>query len=442
MEEAVIVCDASGAISSANAAARKWFGPNTDGARQLRYPSGQPVSPGQLPFTRALHTGQPVTGAGYVFLTDGGTPRVLNIDARPRPGGAICIFRDVTAWQEGATREQETAKRARVLRAAYRRLSAAADMDELAQCAVESALALLDGLPGGRVRLYAYDSGSKRLTRLASAPDARPKRPRSHQQAQPLTFPFDANVPQLWQLYVAREPFVSQDRVCELGEEESDGATCALPLLVGGVTVGHLSVTCPAADAFRHEGLLDALTQLCALAASGLAEKKQASESAQLAKQGAALHTIALAVSERQTNDALADRVAEQVQGALGCELCTLALQEENGLRLAGEGYREALLFPGRHAPNDAALIGSAALEAIRTGKTVQHPTRSNPTLEVGPWRAFAGQSGKHSIVSVPLTAGQGALTVYAAGEAPFDRAQVSFLETVAAMLSAGRTDS
>ncbi len=438
--DAVIACDAAGAISYANAAARQWFGPDADGIHQLSYPSGQPVPPGQLPLTRALRTGQSVVGAGYVFLTTEGTRRVLDVDARPISGGAICVFHDVTARQEAETRERETAQRGQVLRALCQCLSAATDAEEIARGTVENALALLDGLAGARVRLYAYDSERKRLTRLASAPDARPKRPRSHRQAQPPTFPFDATSPLLWQVYIAREPFVSHDHSSDLGEAESEGATCAFPLLAGGRALGHLSVTCPAANAFGSADLMEALTQIAALAAPSLASLQQAAEAAHLAKQSAALREIALTVTQEQSHDGLADFVAKQVKSTLECEICTLAVQEDNGLRLVGADYQEALLFPTRHAPNDPALIGSAAQEAVRTGKTVLYPARPNRTLDAGLWRAFAGQSGHHSVVSVPLRAGQGALTVYAAGEAPFSKAQISFLETVAAMLSATRT--
>ena len=75
--------------------------------------------------------------------------------------------------------------------------------------------------------------------------------------------------------------------------------------------------------------------------------------------------------------------------------------------------------------------------EAVRTGKTVSRVGLPNPHFDDGVWRAFAGQSGKHSILAVPLGRGQGALTVWVPGETPFPAAQVTFLETVTALLTA-----
>jgi len=420
VSDAVLTCNASGAVSGANAAAQNLFGPGGAGLARLRYPSGQPVPPGQSPLTRALRTGAVTESASYLLPSIEGKVRVLEIKAGPLPdgAGAVLTARDRTEAQEGRVREARTGARDDGLRALCRRFGAASSADEIAQATVECALALLNGPPDARARLYAYDGDAQRLTRLASAPDDRPKRPKSQRHSQPPVFPFNAASPLLWSVYVAREPATGDDL---------EGPAYAVPLLLGGVAAGHLSVTCPDADTREALGML---ASIAALAQSG---PRQA---APLAAQVESLQAVIQALAEQTESDALADLISAEVRRVTGAEVCTLALKNGDTLRLVGTAYRDALLFPDRHAPDDAAIIGDIAREAIKKGKTVQRPGRTNPLFEAGLWRAFAGQSGRHSTLSVPLTAGQGALTVYAAGDAPFPAAQVKFLETLAALAS------
>ncbi len=447
ISDAVVLCDASGVVTDMNAAARALFGPDGAGLARLCYPSGQPVPPGQSPINRVLRTGKPAEGVGYRCVSAEGKAHVLDIQARLLSGGgAVVTVCDTTALAEGRAREATRGKREQVLRDLCCRLGAAPDAGEPAQALVQSALALTEGLPDVRVRLYAYDSDAKRLTRLASAPDDRPKRPKSHRQAQRPMFPFDASSPLLWSLYVARQPTVGAD----LGDEAA-GPAYALPLLVGGVALGHLSLTCPAADAFADADLRDALGLLASVAALTLAGPRQAAQAEHLAAQVDALRVVIGAVGERREQGALADLVTREVRRVTGAEVCTLALAGADGLRLVGAAYRDALLFPDRHAPDDPALMEEAMREAVKKGKTTRRTGLANPSFEAGVWRAFAGQSGRHSVVSVPMAAGQGALTTYAAGDGPLPDVQVKFLETLAALVSAtlpeasppaGRTDS
>jgi len=427
VSDAVLTCNASGAVSGANAAAQRLFGPGGAGLTRLRYPSGQPVPPGQSPLARALRTGAATESAGYLLLSAGSKTRALEIKAGPLPNsaGAVLTACDRTEAGEGRAREAKAHKREEALRALCRRLSAASSADEIAQATVESALALLDGLPDARARLYAYDGDAKRLTRLASAPDDRPKRPKSHRQLQPPVFPFDAASLLLWSVYVAREPATGDDL---------EGPTYAVPLMIGGVAVGHLSVTCPGAplDADTRE----ALGQLASIAALAQSGPHQAAQAAPLIAQVEALQAVIGAIAGQMATDALADLISGEVRRVTGAEVCTLALKDSDRLRLVGTAYRDALLFPDQHAPGDAALVGDTAQEAIKKGKTVHRPGRANPTFEAGVWRAFAGQSGRHSVLSAPVALGQGALTVYAAGDAPFPAIQVKFLEMLAALVS------
>lgn len=432
VSDAVLVCDASGAVTGTNAAARVLFG--SDGVRlsRLCYPSGQPVPPGQLPIHRVLQTGKPTEDAGYQCVSAEEKTRVLDIQARPlRGGGVVVTARDRTEAGEGRAREETLGKREQVLRDLCRRLGAARDAEEPAQAVVAGALALVEGSPDVRARLYSYDSDAKWLTRLASAPDDRPKRPKSHRQAQRPAFPFDASSPLLWSLYVAREPVVGAG----VGDDAA-GPVYALPLLAGGVALGHLSITCPAADACAASDLRETLGLLTSIAALALAGPRQAAQAAHLAAQAEALRVVIGAVGERKAPDALADLINSQVRRVLGAEVCTLALNESAGLRLVGTAYRDALLFPDRRAPDDPAVVGDVAREAIRKGKTARRTGRMNPHFEAGVWRAFAGQSGRHSAVSVPLAAGQGALTVYVTGPTLPSDTEVKFLETLAALVS------
>ena len=431
--DAVALCDASGAVLDLNTAAQTLFGPDGAGLFRLCYPSGQPVPPGQLPVSRVLRTGKAIEGTGYVCVSAQGKTHSLDIQARPLMDGRVAVTaRDTTALMEGKTRETTLGKREQVLRALCRRLSAARDAGELAQSLVESALALMDGRPETQVRLYSYDSEAKQLTRLASAPPDRPKRPKSQRQAQLPTFPFDASSPLLWSVYIAREPAVGTD----VGDDTADSAY-ALPLLAGGVALGHLLVVCPAADAFTDLELRETLGLITSVAALALAGPRQAAQTTALAGQVEALRAVIGAIGERSELGALADLVSRQVCHVTGAEVCTLALMGEDGLHLIGKAYRDALLFPDRHALDDAALIGDAARAAVKKGKTTQRTGLANPPFEAGIWRAFAGQSGRHSVISVPLEAGQGALNVSIPGDTSLPDAQVKFLETLAALVSA-----
>jgi hypothetical protein len=433
VSDAVVLCDASGAITDMNTAARALLGLDGAGLSRLRYPSGQPVPPGQLLVNRVLRTGKDAEGVCYLYLSAEGKAHTLDIRATRLPDRRVVMTAcDRTEIGEGRAREAKAQGREDVLRALSRRLSAAPGAEELAQALVESALALAASLPDVRVRLYSYDSGAKRLTRLASAPDDRPKRPRSHRQAQRPTFPFDAASPLLWSLYVARQPVVGAD----VGDDAA-GPAYALPLLVGGVALGHLSITCPDVDGLAASDLRETLGLLASLTALALAGPCQEAQAVHLAAQMEALRVVLQAVGEPREQGALADLVSREVRGVLRAEVCTLTLRDEGGLRLIGTAYRDALLFPERRAPDDAALVGDTAREAMRKGKAIQRTGLANPPFEAGIWHAFAGQSGRHSVVSVSLAAGQGALTAYAAGDAPFPDAQVKFLETLAALLSA-----
>ena len=427
--DAVVTCDASGAITYANAAAQELFGPDGSGLSRLCYPSGQPMPPGQSPLMRAHSTGRTVEAAGCLLPTPGAVTRTLDVAARPRKGGATAVFRDVTAFCEHQARETAASSKSETLRVLGAELGAATEAEHVARAAVEAARGLLDDRPDVQARLYAYNAEARRLTRLASDPEDHPKRPRSQRQARPETAALDANDPMLWQVYVAKRPYAEA------------GQGFALPLLAAGTAVGHLSLTFGHGAAVPNPEETQALTLLAssaALALAGLHEKARASA---LAAQTAAHGEVARAVAVGMELGALADLVTGYVCRLTEAEVCTLAVRVGEQMRLVGEAYQDALTFPGRHSPDDAALRTDAFQDALSSGKATLRLGQTNPALEDGPWRAFAGQSGRHSILTVPLPDRRGGWTVYWAGDAPLPADQVKFLETLA-LLTAARTSA
>ncbi len=427
----VLLCTPSGAVTYANAAARTAFGPDGGGLSRLCYPSGQPMPPGQSPLTRARLTGRTIEAADCLLPMLDGRPCILDVTVRPWQGGAVAVFRDVTATRQHLERAASASNKSETLRTFGTRLGSATEAGEVARATVEAARELLDNGADVKACLYAYDAPARRLTRMASDPEDRPRRPRSQRQARLETSPMDANDPMLWQVYVAKQPYAAA------------GQSLALPLLAGGTAVGHLSLTFGLGKAAGPEArqALILLALLAALALAGLHEKAQ---SVALAAQVEAVGEVARAVALRLEMSVLADLVTRHVCRLTAAEVCTLAVREGEQLRLMGVAYRDALTFPSRFAPGDVALRADALSDALSSGKTTQRLGLANPALEAGPWSAFAGQSGRHSILALPLTGGRGGLTVYWAGVAPLPADQVSFLETLtlltAATTSAGRT--
>ena len=88
----------------------------------------------------------------------------------------------------------------------------------------------------------------------------------------------------------------------------------------------------------------------------------------------------------------------------------------------------------------DGLCCGSCDLvtqEAARTGEPVHLIGRPNPDFPQCQWRAFAGQSGEHSVLAVPLKYGDetlGALTVFVLGSRPFAPDQIKLLGTLASL--------
>ena len=411
--DALLLCDSTGKVVEANTPAQALFG--ADRLLALRYLTGQAVPPGQHPLRQALASGE--TSGIYVCTAADGSARVLAVSAWPLPGGgAAAVFRDVTAQHESEEQARAAQARRAVVRALCRRLSAAQTAEAVAEAVAEETYALLRDWPDPQVKLFVFDPASDTLTCLATAPSDRPKRPRSAAEARPQTVRFDAQVPELWQMYVARKPSAN-----------------GLPLISGGVAIGHLSVKATV-NVFENQAVretLELIASLAALALAGTAALGQVASSNALTS---AVREIAAAVSLGQPLE-LADRVGKCVKRVTHAEVCTFSVPIGGKLSVMGQAYKDDLLLP-QSAPDDPRLQSKATRKAWRTQKTVTHLGLPNPTIEAGPWRAFIGSAELHSVTALPLTEYRGVLTVYTQGDKPLPDMQRKFLETVAVLVS------
>ena len=408
-----LVCNSAGTITEANAPAQALFGTNSLPA--LRYPTGQRVPPGQHPLHRAALARETLFGRYHQSGVDG-AERVFDITARPLPGGrAAAIFRDITTHWESEAGAQAAQARQAVVQALCRRLSLAQSAEAMGQAVAEETLRLLSAVPNVQVRLYLFDPAADTLTCLASAPDDRPKRPKSAAEARPATVRFDADVPELWQMYVARKPSPN-----------------GLPLVAGGAAIGHLSVS-SLTSAVEDPEVGETLELIASLAALALARPSASALASAYAAQGAAVREIAAALKGEA--GALAETVTQAVKRVTHAEVCTLSVPVGSKLRVLGDAHKDDLVSP-QTMPDAPRLHSKAAQKAWKTQKTVTHLGLPNPSLEAGPWRAFAGSAGCHSVIALPLAAMRGVLSVYTDGASPLPDTQLQFLETVAALLS------
>ncbi|MGI4790827.1 MAG: GAF domain-containing protein [Janthinobacterium lividum] len=433
--DALIVCDDAGAILHSNAAALALFGPQCSGLAGLRYPNGQAVPPGQLPLNRAVRDGRLVVGTGYQSVGADGLIRILDVRAQPlAAGGAAAVFQDATDLYESRARGTRWQMRQTLIQQLCSHLSKAATAEEISRAIVESVFPALDGASDLHVRLYSYNPTAQTISLIASEPEDQPKRPKTSAQARPPVFPFDATIPALWKLYIDRQPSYANGLM--MHGENSPAPEYALPLLVGGAAAGHLSLTSNTHSAFDDPVLLETLSIVASIAASALAIPQAAEQAAALQAQADVLREIVRAISMGKEQDKSADAVTEHIRRIIGAEVCTLSVPLEDKLSIAGEAFRDALLFSKRVKPDDTALHGKVVQKAWRTQKVETQSAVKNPSFEAGPWRAFAGKSGTHSVIAVPLANRQGVLTVYTDGTLPLPENQVKFLETIAALLS------
>ena len=430
--DALIVYGSDGAVIYSNAAALTLFGPQAAQFPPLYYSNRQRVPPGQLPLSRVRSTGH-FAGARYHCTGASGTACVLDVSAFPIPGGAAVMFRDVTALHESQASLSQRQTQQAALRALGRRLGAVLTLDAISRAVVEETNLALRNLPDVQVRLYGHSAAAQILTRLASEPEDRPKRPQSSAQSQPSAFAFDAGVSALWQLYVDRQPTTAG--LSALGEAASASAY-ALPLLAGGLAVGHLSVSSSVPNAFDDAVVREMLEAIVSMAALALAAPQSAQLTAHALRQRDAIYEIAQAFVGESLPDDLADLAIRHIKRLTGAEVCTVSIASEKGLRIMGTAFGDDLLFPERAKPDSLAPQSKAIQKAWRTQKIVTHLGLTNPSHETAVWRAFAG-SGCHSVTALPLASRLGVLAVYVKGALPLPDTQIKFLETIAALLSA-----
>lgn len=410
-DDAFVACNRAGKITKTNTAARALFG--SDSHPSLRYLTGQPVSPGQYPLERAALSRKPCSGT-YRFTSAGGFERIVEVSAKlGLNGGAAALFRDVTALHESNSRSQTAAMRQNIIQTLCRRLGDAQTAGVIGQAVTEETYALLGDLSAVQVRLWTLNPLADTLTCVASCPDDLPKRPKTTAQAEPATMRFDVRSPELWQLYIARKPFEN-----------------SLPLVTGGVTIGHLSVT-PLGKECDQVGL-EVIASMAALALSGVSAKAQ---TAVWAAQFTAVREITGVLQAGRKNGELADLVAACVKRLAGAVVCTLSVPIDGELCVLGQALEDDLLSP-KTPPNDLRLHGKAIQKAFRTQKLTVQTGIANPSLEAGPWRAFAGSSGCHTLTALPLVDRCGVLAVYTPGDVALPDTQIKFLKTMAALFS------
>ena len=412
-EDAFAVCDRAGKVTKTNPAAQALFGFNNSSS--LRYFTGQPVPPGQHPLKRAALSCESYSGT-YRFISAGGSERIVKVSAKPRPnGGAAAVFRDVTVLHDSDNRAQAASARQKNIQALCRRLGEAQTTSAIGQAITEESYSLFGDFPDVQIRLWMLDPLADTLICVSSYPDERPKRPKSAAETKPLSVCFDVRSPELWQLYVARKPFEN-----------------SLPLVAGGVAIGHLSVTTKRRDWERET--LEIIASLAALALAGSSAEAQA---AVWAAQSAAVReiTAAMQLGRSRGEGELADLVAAHIKYLVGADVCTLSIPTDGTLCVIGQAFEDDLLSP-KTAPSDPRLHGKAVQKAFRTQKLAVQSKIQNPSLEAGPWRAFAGSAGCYSITALPLADRRGVLTVYTSGDFALSDTQIKFLQTLAALLS------
>ena len=439
----------------------------------LCYPSGQPVPPGAVPLARALRTAQALDPEEYAIHTASGERRLIELTATPvlsaAPtgpdfpedavvvAGAVAVFRDVTDLRHSQQQERAANRRVETLVDISRRLNATLELDEIHAIVAEGARTLLPSVPGLRALLYDFDGETKLLRLLTTQPDARPaRRPSSLRDSQPFALPFDAASPLLWQAYVSRRMLVIPDRTQAPHDSDAAGAlvlnggaaglpapasALILPLLARDTVSGHLALTSSAPGAFDDARLTDALTNLAALAVIARTNARLYGQMRQRADELNALWTVGEATASKLELTEVVDTLTDQVRLVMGGESCTLALYERTGdlsrLRRQGTAWREWALAEGNP---DGRCCGSCDLvtqEAARMGEPVHLIGRPNPDFPQCQWRAFAGQSGEHSVLAVPLKYGDetlGALTVFVRGSRPFAPDQIKLLGTLASL--------
>lgn len=497
--DAVLLCPHAGPMTG-NPAALYFLGIASDEGPfhlppdVLRYPSGQAVPPGALPWAQAARTQAATDWTPYLWAAGAQDTRAVEIAARPVPDGAVTVVRDVSALRRALEWERQARQTRRVLADTARLLGAAHDVQTLCQITTDAALHLLppDVRPDAHSLLCTFDGQNSPLVLRAASPPGEHKRPRRHADTLPPSFAFDAQSPLLWKVYLDRRPAAAADIAADpLFQAPRERnllhsprepvpvivSALVLPLLCGAAASGHLLVTSSQFDAFSPD-TQDALAALALLSASALARAQGDVVRARQSDQFAALHQAALAaltVSDSSaaaannppaadvfaannalTADAFAAALTQCAAAALGAAVCTLSLADAPpfGTPKPDASPPRAWTAPRADAHTRASKQRAGASRcacartpalAMRRDAPAAHIGIPNPGLGECAWPAFGGQSGTHSALSVPVqSAGAtcGALTVFRHGAAPFSPHDLALAETLAALASLALCDS
>lgn len=435
LSDGVVRADRTGRLSSINQAGQAALDPDDLmlGAPieawvariGLRYPNGSPVPTSLMPLARTLQTGEPSEREEFQVVTRRGEARTIELAATPvldgdgASGGAVAVFRDITALKRSQAQEAAANARVETLVGISRRLNATLDLMEIEQIVVEGALLLLPGLPDARAALFVSEGEGRPLRRVAVAPE----KFAPAGSGEPPAFAFRAASSLLWRLYVARQPVVSP-------ELEDDAllaapADCAflppgparsallLPLVARDLALGHLALSSSAPHAFDDPRLADALLNLTALAVTARINARLYGQMQQKADELHALWTVGQAIASKLELEEVVDTLTDRVRAVLNCDRCSVSLfePEDGTLQVQGAGKAAARSAEAERVTEQAA----------RTGQ---------PAAQVGP-------PGQASALAMPLPYGNetlGALTVETSDGRPFTPEQLKLLDMLAAL--------
>lgn len=435
LSDGVVRADRTGRLSSINQAGQAALDPDDlmlgapieAWAAQigLRYPGGAHVPASLVPLARTLQTGEPSEREEFQVVTRRGEARTIELAATPvldgdgASGGAVAVFRDITALKRSQAQEAAANARVETLVGISRRLNATLDLMEIEQIVVEGALLLLPGLPDARAALFVSEGEGRPLHRVAIAPEK--FTPAGSEE--PPAFAFRAASSLLWRLYVARQPVVSP-------ELEDDALLAApadraflppgparsallLPLVARDLALGHLALSSSAPHAFDDPRLADALLNLTALAVTARINARLYGQMQQKADELHALWTVGQAIASKLELEEVVDTLTDRVRAVLNCDRCSVSLfePEDGTLQVQGAGKAAARSAEAERVTEQAA----------RTGQ---------PAAQVGP-------PGQTSALAMPLPYGNetlGALTVETSDGRPFTPEQLKLLDMLAAL--------
>lgn len=363
-----------------------------------------------------------------------------------------------------AAREAASRTRIDILLQISQKLNASLDIAEINEVVVRGVFELaMTACQIRQAALFHYDREASRLSRVSRFPRSKPPRGRhkplsrvgANTPAEHVSFPISAG-PTYFALYVKRQPVVSilpgdkteqarfdmpEDEQGSPKSEEMPRVVVRLPLVAQGEVLGHISLwadSLPDAgekdgDGTERAALLSALSNLASLAAISLYNARLYERVQQRAHQMTTLWTVGKAVSAHLDVDQIADTLCEQVQTALGADLCVLSLYEEGRLAAQGRQAQKGNSLLAGIAPPDCEC-DLIVRESARRGI----PLAQSGVESMGPARCRRfGRAGSHSVLAVPLVYNAeplGVLSVFRSGRAEFAQEEIDLMNTLGSL--------